>query len=89
MPDADKLDAAFAFIFLAGLFLVSWACGLLHYGSGRLVTPAIIASGAMWLVASVTPLWLTEANLVAGLCNGVAAAFATYAGLCSTPGLRI
>ncbi len=93
MPTAargsEKLDAVVASIFLLAVFLVAGACGLLHYGAPNLVRPAVILSGLTWLIASLLPVWMEEASLMAGLANGVAAAAATYAGLCCLPALTI
>jgi hypothetical protein len=85
----DKLDAAVASSFLILVFLIAWACGLLHYGAANLVTPAVILSGLAWLTASLIPVWIKAANMMAGLANGVAAAAATYAALCSLPAVKI
>ena len=85
MISLKRRDAAYATAFLVSLFLVAFACGVTHYGAGRFLEGSIVLSGMFWLLASVLPLFLEDANMIAGLANGAAAATAVYAGLSALP----
>ena len=85
MKPAGGYDAAVASSFLAAVFLVALGCGVTHYATGTLLEGSIILSGAFWLLASVLPLFIEDADMITGLANGVAAATAVYAGLSALP----